>query len=226
MRVVIVGGGRTEDEILKDQCLYEGAKNAYVIAADAGTAPLLQNNIIPDYVVGDFDSISDKSQIDRLEGMGTEVRRLNPVKDDTDMEAALTRAYELLEKDQGDAGLEFQITILGATGTRLDHVLGNMSLLKQAYDRSYRACLIDANNRIRLMGPGDRLDIKRSSQYGKYISVIPFYESINISMQGFFYPLDHFDMTHDNTLGISNQLTEDGSISLHRGYALVVESLD
>ena len=39
----------------------ELAKNTIVIAADAGADRLLKFNIIPDWIIGDLDSVSDKT---------------------------------------------------------------------------------------------------------------------------------------------------------------------
>ena len=50
----------------------------------------------------------------------TEIRRLNPIKDDTDTEYAIRLAIS-----EGARS----IVLLGATGSRIDHVLGNISLL-------------------------------------------------------------------------------------------------
>ena len=41
--------------------------------------------------------------------------------------------------------------MIGATGTRLDHVMGNIQMLKLALDRKVSCQIVDAHNRIRMV---------------------------------------------------------------------------
>ena len=79
-----------------------------------------RNKLTPDWIIGDFDSASSEA-LDYFGGQpDISWIRLNPVKDDTDTESAIRKAIAL--------GAE-KITLLGATGTRIDHLLGNIELL-------------------------------------------------------------------------------------------------
>lgn len=66
-------------------------------------------------------------------------------KDDTDTEFALRLAISM--------GAEC-ITVLGGTGSRLDHVLGNIELLGIGLELGVEIELLDANNRIRMTDHG------------------------------------------------------------------------
>src|SRR5690625_2944030 len=61
---------------------------AFIAAADGGARHALQQNVRPDYVIGDFDSLSDE-ELARLSAAGVPCARLPRDKDLTDGEAAL-----------------------------------------------------------------------------------------------------------------------------------------
>ena len=142
---------------------------------------------------------------------------LNPVKDDTDTEAALHLAFH---KTQGD------IVILGGTGTRLDHVMGNISILKQGIAQGRKVLLMDPYNRIQMVK--SQLLIEKGEQFGKYVSVFPLDgRAEGVTLKGFFYPLDNATLESDSSLGVSNEITgEVGEIFVKSGLLLVIESRD
>ena len=119
-----------------------------------------------------------------------------------------------------------QITVLGATGTRMDHMLGSIRNLSLALRAGVPCSIVDAHNRIRLIG--GPLTIKKGEQYGKYVSLLAFGEPVtNLTLRGFFYPLDGYTMTCDDAIGVSNQITEDEArITFDGGRLLVIESRD
>ena len=88
---------------------------------------------------GDFDSLSGagKAYLESLDH--TEIVRLNPEKDDTDTQSTLNLAIRRGAKN---------ILILGATGGRLDHFIGNMGLLGYGRQKGVNVILADAQNYI------------------------------------------------------------------------------
>ena len=86
-----------------------------IICCDGATESLLAFGLEPDYIVGDLDSISDK-----LKSRFASILRHNPDQETND----LTKAVTFCSENNWKA-----ITILGATGKREDHSLGNISLL-------------------------------------------------------------------------------------------------
>ena len=90
-----------------------------VIAADGGANWLAMHQRTPDRIVGDMDSV-DPALLARLAESGCHVVRFPAHKDETDAELALAAAAALAPAE---------IVILGALGGRIDHTLGNLSLL-------------------------------------------------------------------------------------------------
>lgn len=127
----------------------------------------LSNRICPDVIVGDFDSVSSEALEYFKTILDIEWKVLNPVKDDTDTESAIRLAIE--------QGAE-RITLLGATGTRLDHVLGNIELLGIGLQQHVPIEMIDSHNRIRMIDSG--VSLSKDSQYGKYVSLIPYTQEV------------------------------------------------
>ena len=146
-----------------------------IIAIDGGLKAAENLDIIPDIVVGDFDTI-DSGTLNKYAGMKeVEVIRLNPEKDLTDTQSAIERALSL--------GADY-IEIIGGTGTRLDHTIANIHTLQMMIGRCSGAVITNENNRIRIIE--DKYVIKRQEQYGKYVSFLPLTEKVQgITLEGF-----------------------------------------
>ena len=93
---LILAGGNLSlpflENVIKE---YAGAT---IIAADRGLEACMKLQIEPDYVIGDFDSLDEQVK-DAFLADRRNVTKLNPIKDDTDSEAALHLAFE---KTKGD----------------------------------------------------------------------------------------------------------------------------
>ena len=170
MRYLIVCGGKIDKEFGLNEIKTDGIDA--IIAADSGMDFLYENGVTPDIIVGDFDSATTKS-LEYFERKGqTEIHRLNPIKDDTDTEYAIRLAIR-----EGARS----IVLLGATGSRIDHVLGNISLLGIGLESGTDISIIDTNNRIRM---ADRpITIEKSAQYGRFVSLIAIEENLSLLSQ-------------------------------------------
>ena len=138
-------------------------------------------------------------------------------KDDTDTESAVQTAAEL--------GAE-EIHIVGGTGSRLDHMLANVYLLGLLREEGISAYLVDAHNRVQVID--QRTVIKRETQYGKYVSLLPFMGAVEgITLKGMKYPLEDYTLDHCHSIGISNEITgEQAEIEFRTGRLVVIESKD
>lgn len=215
----IFAGGMIQNEWIEEYARTHQADR--IIAVDGGLAAVDFLKLRPTHIVGDFDTV-EPELLEKYQSDGRiQIRSFRPEKDLTDSQIAVELALELNST---------QIVLFGATGSRLDHVLGNLHLLAMAEQRGVSCELLDKNNRISLLDAGKEHPVSKRTQYGRYISLIPFTDRVEgITLKGFHYPLTDFTMTRfeNPTLGISNELAEEtGSIRLSDGILVCVESKD
>lgn len=190
-----------------------------VVAVDGGLEALGPLGLVPDAVVGDFDSVNRQvyQQYQELPGVNWEVHK--PEKNETDTELAIDTAIRM--------GAD-RITILGATGGRIDHLLGNIHLLDTCLRMNVSACIVDSQNKVYLLRDGKTFEKKET--WGNYISFVPLTETVTgITLKGFKYPLTEKTITIGREAGlcISNELAADfGSITFSSGILICVESCD
>ena len=152
-------------------------------------------------------------------------------------------AKEFIEKERpelciaADSGMNFfyrkaialgaeKITLLGATGTRIDHLLGNIELLGIGLQNHIPIQIVDERNRIRMIGAG--ITIEKEKQFGKFVSLIPYTNIVKgLTLTGFKYPLDHYDFRGFCSLGVSNEIiAESAQITFENGILIVIEARD
>ena len=188
-----------------------------IIAVDAGLEAVKALGLEPDMVVGDFDTVKPGilQYYRQKEHIIWDTHQ--PEKDETDTELALLKAQAM--------GCT-HIVILGATGGRMDHMLGNIHLLCPCLQKGIEACILDCQNRIYLID-GERT-FRSSGLWGRYISFLPLTEHVDgITLTGFKYPLDHVTVPAGNTRCISNELLEDRAVMcLEKGIMICIESRD
>ena len=110
--------------------------------------------------------------------------KLNPVKDDTDMEFAIRESIRRFET--------VPICLYAASGSRLDHTMANMELLKIGYEKSpyTNITLINEKNRVSLLGRGEHTIVKKE-QYGQYISLLCYTDEVKgVTLKGMKYNLN------------------------------------
>ena len=135
MNCLIVSGGQPPSKAL----LFRHFKQSVLIIAVDGAAALFKRYaLVPHVLIGDFDSI-DEVTVSSLAGEGVKIARLEPEKNETDTQAALDYAI--------DAGAS-QIVLLGATGRRMDHALGNIAMLTRAHRAGVICRIVDSQNEI------------------------------------------------------------------------------
>ncbi len=207
MRVIIVGGG---DAPTKKLVLSYINSNTKIIAADSGANYLIEYDIQPDYVVGDFDSIDKEIIRDLKNG---EVVQYPVDKDFTDTELAYNKALDIGAKE---------IVFLGCTGKRQDHFFANMCVLYKALVNNIQAYMIDEYNKIFLVNKKVSLRGKK----GDVFSVFSYFEDVEqLTISGAKYPLKEFNLTMKNNLTVSNEfLDEEVHIDFKNGILAVVIS--
>ena len=116
------------------------------------------------------------------------------------------------------------IVLFGVLGTRLDHSLVNVYLLKYGFDNLSKVRIVNEYNEIFLINNYIRI----SGVKNKTISVLPYSDVIDgIYLKGFSYPLYNAVMTKENPYGVSNYADNDTvEIKINSGTALIVITQD
>ena len=217
MRTVIISGGRIECDFALS--FLENETFEQFIAVDNGLRFCYDNQIKPTWIVGDFDTAAPELVEYYQTQTDIPIRRFNPVKDSTDSQIAIELALELGSSE---------ITLLGGTGTRMDHVLGNIQSLMLAKKKGVSCVILDEYNRIQLIDVETRL--KKSEQYGKYVSLLPLTTEVTgVDLTGFKFNLTGhtFTSTGSAGLGVSNEIIEDiAEIRVKSGIFVLIESRD
>ena len=214
-KCVIVSGGSIDDSFAIQ--MIENIKPDYVIGVDGGLHFLYRNQVVPTHIVGDFDSVSPEVIAFYKDQADIPIREFNPVKDATDTEIAVCLAAELGVK---------ALWLLGATGTRLDHVMANIQILKIAYDQGIKAYILDECNRISVWE--EEICLSKEDKYGKYFSLFPLGGAVeDVSIQGAKYPLSHYSMRASESRCVSNEYEDDEvKITFPQGVMILMETRD
>lgn len=212
MKVMIVSGGNPPSKELVMKYIN---KVNFVIAADKGGEYLLKFHIIPDLLIGDFDSMS-KEVLDKLEEKVKEVKKFPPEKDYTDTEIAIMEAV----KRGGE-----KIYLLGGTGTRIDHTLGNIGLLLSYKKKGIDLLLLDNNNKVYLAK--NKMQIK--GKQGENISFHALSDNVkNFRILGAKYNiLQGRDISLLDPVAICNEFLDTPiNIEYDEGEILILHSVD
>ncbi|MBS8263417.1 thiamine diphosphokinase [Mesobacillus boroniphilus] len=215
MKIHLVAGGPSN--LIPDFHLYDGS-NIIWIGIDRGVFYLLKAGVKPAAAFGDFDSVSE-AEMAEIEEVVTDLKKFKPEKDETDMELALNWALEQEAES---------ITIFGATGGRLDHLMANIQLLVKPLkqENNLHIEIIDAKNILYVKKPGT-YNIEHMQDF-KYISFLPVTPAVSgMTLENFKYPLNDCHIPMGSTLCISNELIRGhGTFSFCEGILLVVRSKD
>lgn len=218
-RILIITGGYLSIDFAREYI--DNHNFDSIIAVDSGLAYAEKLNVNLSYLVGDFDSVP-KEVLDKYYRMAEIdgypiIKKFNPEKDLTDTQIAIELAISL------DAE---ELTILGATGTRIDHLLANIQLLSITQKKNISAFIIDEHNKIYLLDHSTT--IMKENLFGPFISLLPYTEVVKeVTLRGFKYPLQNRDIHIGTSLGISNEVTaEQAEIIFQSGILIVTESKD
>lgn len=217
-RFLILTGGTLKKEFLT--AFLQNYSFEKIICVDGALELAEKAGISFDYLVGDFDTVNPavlEGFLKRKEEkhLPVTVRKFRPEKDNTDTDIAIELAIS--EKAE-------EIVLLGATGTRIDHTLGNIQLLLKPLKAGVAAFIYDEYNKIYLIEKETRF--YKDRLYGPYLSFVPFGGTVKgVSQIGFKYETHKVDFAMGESLGISNELlNEEGYVSFESGRFLVIEA--
>jgi thiamine pyrophosphokinase len=217
MNCVIIAGGtldttRTRSWSRQIQALLKTAD--LIIAADSGASLMKKSGYLPHVIIGDLDSI-DPDTLAFFRKNQVPVHSHPSRKNSTDTELCVEYARE-----NGAT----RITLLAATGTRLDHTLANILLLLPMADAGISARILDEKNELQVVT--DRVDLTGTP--GDLVSLIPLTPTVRgVTLKGLSYPLENHTLVMGSTLGVSNFFSgSTAQISIRSGTLLVVRSMD
>jgi thiamine pyrophosphokinase len=177
----------------------EIASAVFVLAADGGANSLQALGITPDAVIGDLDSISV--------ALPSTVQVIDaPDQDRTDLDKAVGYLIE--------EGYE-TISILGATGDRLDHTFAALAIVCK-----YEARLVDdIGVAVSVRGPGH---VAIQTEPGRTVSLLPCGKVIGLTTVGLKWNLvdENFDFAErDGTSNVATANTVE--VALQHGLVIV-----
>lgn len=189
-----------------------------LIAADGGAGKVLAAGLVPDLVVGDFDSLSPADRA-RLEALGVELRSSPADKDESDLELGLLAALEAGVRD---------IAIVGALGiVRPEHSIANLLLLADPRLDAARVVIVGRGARIRRIGTATGpSDHRIEGSPGDFVSLLPLDAEVSgVTTDGLRFPLHEATLVLGPTRGLSNQLTgTTARVTARLGRLLVVHT--
>ena len=206
MRVIVIAGGTIGTPAFYKSIIQPTDR---VICADSGYLNAAKIGIVPDLVIGDFDS-SQRSDVQD----GVPVRVLPVEKDRTDLHECLVTAIE-----EGAT----EIVVFGARGSRLDHSMAAISLLRLGLDKGVAIRLVDECNEVFLVDK----EVEIPHKEGYKLSLLPMTPVKGLSTEGLYYALQGAEMDWGNPYGVSNEFTsEKVKITVEEGILMVIISRD
>lgn len=178
--IALFGGGDANSNVVA--CVRE--VTSQVIAADSGANLALAHNILPDAVIGDFDSVSNET----LAALPESVLYKIEEQDSTDFDKALRSISAPL------------ILAVGFTGARLDHQLAAMNTLVARPDQ--RCVILSEHEAVFVCPP--RLNL--SLEVGTAFSLFPMGQ-VTGNSNGLKWSIDGLEFSPDNRIGTSNEVS-------------------
>lgn len=207
MNCYIIGAGEVTGSDIAQFMEAFKKSDRIVVAVDGGYDHLHDLGIIPDYAVGDFDSVHSKPEAVTSEN----VISLNPMKDDTDMVYAVNNI----------PGEFDEYHIFGAVGGRIDHTIANIQLLADMISKNKRT-FIHTDEHI-MTAIRDE-SVRFTSDARGCISVLSHSDMCeHVTIRGLKYELEDANLTNLYPIGISNEfIGVDSQIEVLKGTAVLI----
>ena len=175
-----------------------------VIAADGGLKHTEKLNIVPDIILGDFDSL----------GYTPEGANVFPVeKDDTDAMLAVRRGLSL--------GFREFLLYGSLDGPRLDHTVANFQTLQFLADNDGQGVLV-GNTTMAAVVKNGSLSFPAEAE-GTVSVFCHGADAGGVTLEGLYYPLKNGTLTAGFPLGASNHFTgKPAKITVEDGSLLVI----
>lgn len=183
-RCVIVGGADIQNYAFIREKL---CADDYVVFCDSGLKHLEHLQVLPSLIVGDFDSHENPH-------LDVETIVLPCEKDDTDTVYAVKEAI--------NRGFD-DFLLIGVVGARLDHTLGNVSILLYLDSLGKKGSIIDDYSEMEIVSD-EPVSICDQYSFFSLLNITGCAKGITIT--GAKYPLDGGEITCEYQYGISNEV--------------------
>ena len=211
MKVCIVLNGeiknyqKTKEIILKE-------KYDYIIGADGGCNHLYKMNIIPNYIIGDLDSINEEL-ISYYKNKNVIFEKYPTHKDETDSEICIYLAKKL------------NATKVDFIGTLGDHTLANIGLMNYVKNMDINPRILTSEEEI-LIVKNEKITLKgNKGDTVSFISIVG--DSKGVTLEDMEYPLNNAKVGYLSSLGISNVMVKDECIiKVEDGCALIIRNFN
>jgi thiamine pyrophosphokinase len=176
------------------------------VAVDGGVRHLRFLSILPNLVIGDGDSLSEKDDA-YIEDNRVTREQYSPHKDASDFELCLKHPFIKDKK---------HIQVVGGLGGRLDHTLCNLhcasNFLRSAWVQFY-----DGESLVTLIPPKQTLKI--DAAYGSTVTLLPLLSpALGVYFDGVRWPIEGKEITPGSSLTLSNELlTDDSTLRYEQG---------
>ena len=168
-----------------------------LLAADGGANHLGRIGLRPEAVVGDLDSITAGIRA----FIGEEHMIQRPDQDRTDLDKTLSYAFDELDLEE--------LTVLGATGGRLDHTVSNLGLLaRRALGK--KLVFLGADNSI--IAVTDEIILE--AMPGETLSFFTIDPAVRVSIGGVRWPLQDQPLDLVGRPSISNEAVSE-EVTIH-----------
>ncbi len=192
--------------------LYEGdlpfqkQENDLLIAADGGYEHMKKAGMMPDLLIGDFDSMEKPN-------VPCETITLPVEKDDTDIVFAVKEGFR--------RGYTRFVIFGGLGGKRISHTIANMQLLEYVATQGGTARLIGGTTSLFLLREGQNHTLEQET--GKELSLFSVTPTASVTLQGVKYPVTKATLERCFPLGVSNRVLEPtATVTVYSGTVLVV----
>lgn len=180
-----------------------------IIAADAGYLNLKNNNIKPDYLIGDFDSLSELPDFKNIISYPTE-------KDDTDLLLSVKKALDLGFK---------KIKIYGALGGRIDHSIANLQILRYIKENNAQGYIVGMNEVITVI-ENEKIIFDKSCTGTISIFALS-KQAVGVDIENLKYEIRNKTLEYSFPIGVSNEFTgKEAKIAVKDGSLILVFPTD
>lgn len=213
MKICIILNGEIENyETTKS--IINNENYDYIICADGGANHSYKMDIIPNYILGDLDSVHS-DVVDYYKSNNVAFKQFPAKKNETDAELCIYLATTLKAN---------QIDFIGGLGGRVDHMIANINLLYYVKDQNIIPRILTDKEEIYIAIDEE---ISLRGQVGDTISVIPVKgDAYGVTLKNLEYPLENYHMKYSVPIGISNiMLEQECKVKVDSGTLLIIRNI-